>query len=603
MILIRTSFVVIVMLVSLPVYSQVTFENVADEVGIVHSFVINTFAGGISFCDFNNDGFEDLSLSTELGKLPAIYQNQNYLFNEVAFQLGLVDSSRVTTLIWADYDNDGDKDLFIATFGLPNKLYRNDENGNYVDVTVQSGMPMEDSPSTAALWADFNNDGFIDLYVGNYELQSSSDFPNYLFENNGNGTFTDIAFISGATDTIGGTNLHKNPLAIAAFDYNNDGWQDIYIANDRRQGNTLLRNNGDGTFSDISTASGTDLRFDAMGVAIGDYDNDGYLDIYTTNGPNGNGLLRNNGDETFTELAGVLGVTVDKVCWGANFLDYDNDSDLDLFVSVSAGPGGSPDSERQNALFENLGDGTFVESTLNGITTDTSKSYGNAIGDFDNNGFCDIAVLNNYPTLSALWKNSGNSNKWVKLNLVGVESNRDGIGSWIEVYNNGSMFIRETHCGISYMSQNSSSLIIGAGEETAIDSIIIKWAGSGNIDILRNVAVNQTITVEEGSTITSVEYEEFVPAEFVLEQNYPNPFNPSTTIKFNLTENSYVTLNIFNVLGEEIAILINNDLSEGRYEVNFDALNFNSGVYFYRLTAYGYSGIKLTSVKKMILSK
>jgi len=293
--------------------------------------VINTFAGGISFCDFNNDGFEDLSLSTELGKLPAIYQNQNYLFNEVAFQLGLVDSSRVTTLIWADYDNDGDKDLFIATYGLPNKLYRNDENGNYVDVTVQSGMPMEDSPSTAALWADFNNDGFLDLYVGNYELQSSSDFPNYLFENNGNGTFTDIAFTSGAVDTIGGTNLHKLPLAIAAFDYNKDGWQDIYIANDRRNGNTLLRNNGDGTFSDISSSSGTDLRFDAMGVAIGDYDKDGYLDIYTTNGPAGNGLLRNNGDGTFTELAGALGVTVDKVCWGANFLDYDNDGDLDLF--------------------------------------------------------------------------------------------------------------------------------------------------------------------------------------------------------------------------------------------------------------------------------
>ena len=333
-----------------------------------------------------------------------------------------------------------------------------------------------------------------------------------------------------------------------------------------------------------------------MGIAVGDYDNNGFLDLYLSNDPFGNFLLKNNGDETFTEVAVDLDVTVNKACWGTNFFDYDNDTDLDLYVCASVG---SPNGI--NEFFENNGDGTFQRMKGIGLDNDY-KSFGMSIGDFNNDGFYDIAV-NNQQVLPNLFMNSSNANNWVKLNLVGVESNRDGIGSWIEVYNNGSMFIRETHCGISYMSQNSSSLIIGAGEETAIDSIIIKWAGSGNIDILRNVAVNQTITVEEGSTITSVENEEFVPAEFVLEQNYPNPFNPSTTIKFKLTENSYVTLNIFNVLGEEIAILINNDLSEGRYEVNFDALYFNSGVYFYQLTAYGYSGIKLTSVKKMILSK
>jgi len=291
-----------------------------------------------------------------------------------------------------------------------------------------------------------------------------------------------------------------------------------------------------------------------------------------------------------------LGLSVNKACWGTNFFDYDNDTDLDLYVCASVG---SPNGI--NEFFENNGDGTFQRMIGIGLDNDY-KSFGMGVGDFNNDGFYDIAV-NNQQVLPNLFMNSGGANNWVKLNLIGVESNRDGIGSWIEVYNNGSMFIRETHCGISYMSQNSSSLIIGAGEETAIDSIIIRWAGSGNIDILRDVAVNQTITVAEGSTVTAVEDEEFLPADFVLEQNYPNPFNPSTTIKFNLAENSHVTLNIFNVLGEEIAILIDNELSKGRYEANFDASYFNSGVYFYRLTAYGNSGMKFTSVKKMILSK
>ncbi|MCH7772761.1 MAG: ASPIC/UnbV domain-containing protein [Bacteroidetes bacterium] len=184
-----------------------------------------------------------------------------------------------------------------------------------------------------------------------------------------------------------------------------------------------------------------------------------------------------------------------------------------------------------------------------------------------------------------------------------MESNRDGIGSWIEVYNNGNMFIRETHCGISYMSQNSSSLIIGAGEETTIDSIIIKWAGSGNIDILRNVDVNQTITIVEGSTITAVEYEEFLPAEFVLEQNYPNPFNPSTKIKFSLAADSKVTLKVFGILGQEVANLISGNLTAGSHEIIFIASNINSGVYFYRIDATGVDGSNFSSIKKMILMK
>ena len=571
---------------------QITFSDVAGSMGINHPF--SFIRGSVSFCDFNGDGKDDLSFSSIEGLPMFIYRNDETWFTDVTNELGLVDSSRTMILLWSDYDNDGDKDLFTAVNSASSysRLYRNDGWGVLKDVTLQAGLTDLPGSCNAACWGDFNNDGWIDLYVTNYREFDH----NYLYMNNGDGTFTDVTEDAGVADTLGTTGNYKLPFAVIFFDYNNDGWQDIYIANDHFSGNTLFENNGDGTFEDVSEQTYSAMGGNMMGIAVGDYDNNGFLDLYLSNDPFGNFLLKNNGDETFTEVAVDLDVTVNKACWGTNLFDYDNDTDLDLYVCASVG---SPNGI--NEFFENNGDGTFQRMKGIGLDNDY-KSFGMSIGDFNNDGFYDIAV-NNQQVLPNLFMNSSNANNWVKLNLVGVESNRDGIGSWIEVYNNGSMFIRETHCGISYMSQNSSSLIIGAGEETAIDSIIIKWAGSGNIDILRNVAVNQTITVEEGSTITSVENEEFVPAEFVLEQNYPNPFNPSTTIKFNLTENSYVTLNIFNVLGEEIAILINNDLSEGRYEVNFDALYFNSGVYFYRLTAYGYSGIKLTSVKKMILSK
>ena len=333
-----------------------------------------------------------------------------------------------------------------------------------------------------------------------------------------------------------------------------------------------------------------------MGIAVGDYDNNGFLDLYLSNDPYGNYLLKNNGDGTFTEVAADLGLSVNKACWGTNFFDYDNDMDLDLYVCASVGP-----SNGINELFENNGDGTFRRMIGIGLDDDY-KSFGMSIGDFNNDGFYDIAV-NNQQVSPNLFMNSGNKNNWVKLNLVGVESNRDGIGSWIEVYNNGNMFIRETHCGISYMSQNSSSLIIGAGEETTIDSIIIKWAGSGNIDILRNVDVNQTITIVEGSTITAVEYEEFLPAEFVLEQNYPNPFNPSTKIKFSLAADSKVTLKVFGILGQEVANLISGNLTAGSHEIIFIASNINSGVYFYRIDATGVDGSNFSSIKKMILMK
>jgi hypothetical protein len=571
---------------------QITFSDVAGLMGINHP--ITYIRGSVSFCDFNGDGEDDLSFSSIEGQPMFIYRNDDTQFTDVTYNLGLVDTFRTMNLLWSDYDNDGDKDLFTAVdCGCTySRLYRNDGWGIFEDVTLQAGLTDLPGSSNAACWGDFNNDGWIDLYVTNYSEYDG----NYLYKSNGDGTFTDVTEVAGVADIIGTTGYYRLPFATVFFDYNNDGWQDIYIANDHFTRNTLFENNGDGTFDDVSEQSNSDLSGFMMGIAVGDYDNNGYLDLYSSNDPFGNYLLKNNGDETFTEVAEDLGVSVNKSCWGTNFFDYDNDTDLDLYVCAETGP-----SNGTNEFFENNGNGTFQRMIGIGLDQDY-KSFGMGIGDFNNDGFSDIAV-NNQQVLPSLFKNSGNANNWVKLKLIGVESNRDGIGSRIEIYNNGNMYIRETHCGISYMSQNSSSLIIGAGEDTAIDSIVIKWAGSGNLDILRNVVVNQTITVLEGSTVTAVDDHEFLAADFVLEQNYPNPFNPATIIKFSLAADSKVNLSVFDLLGQEVANLFNGNLTAGSHEINFDASNINSGVYFYRMDAAAVDGTNFTSVKKMILTK
>ncbi len=464
---------------------SITFTDVAGQMGVDHFYTGQFLGGGVSFCDMNNDGLEDLSLPSGSGEIIAVYANNGTDFSDIASQFNLSDSAESESITWVDFDNDGDKDLFISNFLASPRLYRKDGATLFVDVTVSAGLPDEPLPSTAATWADFDNDGWVDLYLCNYSyVNNMPAVPNMLFRNNGDGTFSDVTAIAGVADST------KQPLAVVSLDYNNDGWQDIYIANDKRNGNTLFKNNSDGTFTDVSAESHSNLAFDAMGLAVGDYDNNGYLDIYVSNGEEGNGLLRNNGDGTFTNVADSAGVAVNRVCWGANFVDFDNDGDLDLYVSVSHGV---PD--RENALFENLGDGTFTRLTGVMIGGDDHQSFGNAIGDVNNDGYCDIAVLNiNAPV--TLWENSGGGNNWIKLALQGVESNRDGIGSRVEIYRNGEKFMRSTQCGISYLSQNSSILTIGVGQSDQLDYLVVKWQ-SGAVNVLSNVAVNQTLTITE----------------------------------------------------------------------------------------------------------
>ncbi len=475
-----------IMLWSAAGYSQrVTFQDVAANMGVMHTYSGQFLGGGVSFFDFDGDGLDDLSLTTGAGETIRTFANRNNGFTELTAQLRLTGTDESETILWADYDNDGDQDLFIANFNAPSRLYQCVGQYSYQEVSATAGISPDTLPTTAACWGDYNRDGWLDLYLVNYsQISPFGNLANTLYRNNGDGTFTDVTDFAGVGDSL------KKPLAVVFLDYDNDGWPDIYIANDRREGNTMFRNNGDGAFSDVSVQTRTDLAFDAMGLAVGDYDQNGYLDIYVSNGSEGNGLLRNNGDGAFTEVADSAGVAVHRVCWGANFLDFDNDGDLDLYVSVS---NGQPD--RENVLFENRGDGSFdnVNHLMSGAND--FQSYGNAVGDFNRDGYPDIAVLNASDPF-VLWRNSGAANHWLSLSLEGTVSNRDAVGTRLEVYQSGQRRIYSTQYGASYLSQNSPTLLIGADSSSLVDALLLRWP-SGVINTYTQVAVDQHLVFQE----------------------------------------------------------------------------------------------------------
>lgn len=569
---------------------EISFQNIAGQMGIDVTYAGPSFGGGVSFCDFNGDGYDDLTLAGWSNQNLFFFQNDISAFNNVIDQTTITNDGRAKTVLWADFDNDGDKDFFVAKDFASNKLYRNEGGYNFVDVTEAAGLLSGGTNSIAACVADYDNDGDLDLYVTN----RSSNTSNELYRNNGDWTFTEVGAIAGVQDP------GQLPLAVSFLDYDMDGWQDIYIANDRMLGNTMLRNNGDGTFEDVSEISNTNIAFDAMGIAIGDYDNDYDLDMYISNTEHGNGLLRNNGDGTFSEIADSLGVAVNRICWGVNFIDFDNDSDLDLFVCVNHPDPTNPDIT--NALFENNGDGTFTTLEETGMESDTTFSWGTAVGDFDNDGYCDIAVVNSQPTKFELWENNGGSNNWIKIKLEGTVSNRDAVGSLIEIHWNDRKIIRSTHCGISYLSQNSDITTVGLGTASLVDSIVVNWPAGGR-DVRYNLAPSQVVHIVESSSSVGITDSPVAIEDFELLPNYPNPFNPSTNIQFRLATSAAVQLSVYNLQGKRVRTLVSETLSAGLHTAAWDGKDrqgksVTSGLYIYKINVGN-----LSAAGKMILLK
>lgn len=546
--------------------AQLQFDNVATTVGANFNYGTSLFGGGVSFVDFNGDGLDDLTFSTDETQNIHFLQNNGGSFTKVTLNGINETSNRAKHVLWIDYDNDGDKDFFVTNLIGKNGFYQNDGNMNFTNVTNSIGLFTEDLTSYGATFGDIDNDGDLDLFITNRDGTISQN-RNYLYRND-NGIFIDITVATGINTNI------ELTFGASFFDYDQDGDQDLYIINDKTDANRLYQNDGTGQFTDVSITSGSGIVIDAMSCTIGDYNTDGFPDIYISNTIDGNQLLRNNGDGTFTNKAAEAGVEFESFSWGATFLDGDNDSNLDLYVSSSFD--GSVASFLSSAFYHNQGDNTFIIPNNIGFDDDERQSYSNALGDFNNDGKPDLVVMNDTDDYF-LWENqTTTTNNWIKVKLEGITSNKDGIGNRIEVFASGKSQYKFTVCGEGYLSQNSQYEFVGVGNATNIDYIKVTWSKTGIVETINNVQPNQAITIQEGNGVLSTLNEEL--NTFTV---YPNP-SISGIFNFLSSNNDTYYVEIFDVTGRTIVTKI-------QLENKIDLSKFSKGIYIAKINSKGKS--------------
>lgn len=566
-------------------FSQIEFRN--DESSLFDQQTVygtSVLGPSISFFDFDNDGWDDITLPASSTRDFRFFKNTGGTFQEI--NLGISSNNiQARQAIWVDFDNDGDNDFF-ATSDLGHLwLYRNEGDTTFTNITDISGLPAIDLPYWGSSWADYNNDGLLDVFISIRDADQVE--GNLLFQGNGDGTFVNTTAAAGI-DTAG-----YITFCSSFFDYDNDGDQDIYTANDKcTTPNTLYRNNGDGTFTDVSVESNTDLYMSAMSTTIDDFNNDGWLDIYVTNFyppfeedvTVGNAYLINNGDGTFTNIALENGTRFDSIGWGAVSLDALNNTHKDLYVSGSLNGG---DDRFSSALYINDGTQNYTVTTNTGIEDDTFVSYSNAIGDIQNDGLQDIVVINASSQPISLWNNTSTTeNNWLKIKLEGTTSNRMGIGSRIKLGIGDNVYYGYTLCGEGYMNQNSATELFGLGEATTVDYIEVTWL-SGIIDRIENIDPNQSITMVEGSNPLSTE--EFLTQEITV---YPNPTKNS--VYFTYSGNQQVAdATILDIQGK---IMKTQRINPTSQEHSIDVSNLAGGIYFLSIR-----DSDKTSVKKIIV--
>jgi hypothetical protein len=539
-----------------PSSSPVTFVDVAREAGlntpnvwggVEHKrSIIEAKGSGIAFFDYDGDGWLDIYLTngTRLGaEWPAgeaptshLYRNnRDGTFTDVTGKSGLARTGWQTGVCVGDYDNDGRDDLFCCFWGH-NVLFHNNGDGTFTDVTRKAGLYGGETRrwGSGCTWLDYDRDGYLDLFVCNYINLDAAQTPdddlcqwrglsvmcgprglvggsNILYRNNGDGTFTDVSEKAGILKTG-----PRYSISVVSYDFDNDGWPDLYIAVDSEP-SIYFHNNHDGTFVDRAVPAGCAYNEDGreqagMGLAVADYNCDGWLDIFKTNFADDTcDLYRNNGDGTFTDVTfpAGLGINNKYVAWGCGFLDYDNDGWADLmqvnghvYPEVDKSDIGQT-FKNPRIVYRNLGDGRFedVSSALGPGIAERFSSRGSAFGDFDNDGDIDVLILNMNDLPSLLRNDGGNSQNWIKLKLVGTHCNRTAIGARVRVVTGKHVQIDEVHSGSSVMSQSDLRLHFGLGRAETVDLIEVKWPTTQKVERFTCIAANQILTVREGSGI------------------------------------------------------------------------------------------------------
>ena len=504
--------------------ATLTFQEVSQKIPFNHRSqdIGGNGLGGAVWFDYDRDGKLDLFLGNGPGLKSALYHNNgNGTFTEVAEAAGVAVTTGVTGAVAGDLDNDGYQELLLSGDGgflhdtpAVMRLFRNNRNGTFTDITAASGIISPEDQTGAAL-GDIDNDGLLDIFVGapgSMPLQVQ--YKNRLYHNDGHLRFSDISAAAGVDSAIG--------ACVASFsDYDQDGWIDLFIANcgDVHPLPTpmeLYHNNGDGTFTEVAQQAGLRGLGLWMGLALGDYDNDGDIDVFVSNAgvapPLGilpHALFRNNGDGTFTDIGPQLGTNQLRWGWGSALRDFDNDGWPDLFFTgafpspfdptVFLGPNGEGN---YGVLWHNNQNGTFTDLSAT-LPHDFRHDYstGVAAGDYDGDGFEDLIVmLTALPPVAisgqpVLLHNQGNGNRWLKVRTVGTVSNRDGVGARVSMKTGNLTQTQEVYAGSSLNSMHSQILSFGLGKRPE-GTVEIRWP-SGFHNRIYHVQAGEEITFPE----------------------------------------------------------------------------------------------------------
>lgn len=519
---------------SAPPTNDEFFQEISRQVGLdfVHyvgdddlTNIIFSSCGGALFFDYDKDGWIDIYVcsgtwlegisKSEKPSSPSgnrLYRNRgNGTFEDVTKKAGVGGPWYSMGAVAGDFNNDGYPDLYICNYG-PNVLLKNNGNGTFTDITRKANVAGGHHSSVGAVWFDYDNDGYLDLYVGNYlafdpeykYYYAPDGFPgplaydaekDVLYHNNGDGTFEDV------TDEMGIIDIDGRAMGVGAADFDDDGFVDVYVTNDHTL-NYLWHNQEGKGFADKGTMSGTAFSQAgeatvSMAVDFADFNGDGLLDMFVTDDTYCS-LYENIGNGVFSDKgisSNISSAAAQFVGWSASFLDYDNDGLIDIFKTNGAlkhlyG--------HEDQMFQNQGGGKFSEISvkLGRYFSRTFVGRGACIGDYDNDGDLDIFIVNLNDKCAFLRNNKGNQNNWIMINLTGTTSNRDGIGARIKIKAGGKTQSAQKKSTTGYLSQNDPRIHFGLGQNEIIESIEIKWP-SGKIQTLENIKANQILDITE----------------------------------------------------------------------------------------------------------
>ncbi|TET43957.1 T9SS type A sorting domain-containing protein [candidate division TA06 bacterium] len=549
--------------------TSMSFTDITDSTTLGDT----AHAYGISLGDYNDDDKLDIFVGNLI--LPSkLFRNEGDMdFTDVTDSAGFEGVVEAKGSSMADYDNDGDLDLALTGWGR-DSFYRNNGDGTFIDYTDSANYAVDDSVhGMSVVWADYDGDGYVDLFVANL------DGPSILYRNQGDGTFSDVTSDAGIDSDYGTGALW--------LDYDDDGDPDLFVGRYSGKPDHLYRNDGDSTFTEVGDSAGLAHDDSTFGCVAGDIDGDGDLDLFVARFGGASALYENDGDGTFTDITDSAGVSMSGAGTGCAFEDFDSDGDLDLYVGRFLD---------ENYMFENDGTGSFTDVTADAGVGDAGTNrtgVGITAGDLDGDGDVDIYCGNH--KRNTLFRNDTETsllaaNNWMVLRLHGSLSNRSAIGARVYLTTPAGTQVREVTGGSGVCSMSSLQLEFGLGPHGGAD-IVIRWPsgyvenraifGGGYVDIEEGVT-----GVVEGTAHRSIR-------QAVLLQNRPNPFSSRTLISYQIAARGPVAIDIYDIAGRLVCNLVNGEVNAGTHTVLWDGTvsgkAVSDGVYICRLSGEGFA--------------